>query len=254
MLPPLWAREASSPRTTFPIFGLRVPRRCQDVPGRPFGFISLFFCGAFPRQRSGGPCCRRSLASEPDSHGMSLVAGGSPDGAADLAHSLFLLRPSRFCARRFQRQTPPPCRRGLAKMHTGCWWCRPGRNSDELLTFLAHAPPQRRCRNMFSSFLWDTNVQSRSRRGPYSRSLTWREFHSVGPLVAMGELAQKKSVCAGAKQEILTSVHHCDRLETSRSVRQLKGNGALKGVHGSGWHTLLHPKITDVHSSLDEIK
>ena len=24
-------------------------------------WISLFFCGAFPRQRSGGPCCRRSL-------------------------------------------------------------------------------------------------------------------------------------------------------------------------------------------------
>ena len=59
-----------------------------------------------------------------------------------------------------------PCRRGLVKMQTGCWWCRPGRNSDELLTFLAHAPPQRRCRNMFSSFLWDTNVQSRSRGGP----------------------------------------------------------------------------------------
>ena len=31
----------------------------------------------------------------------------------------------------------------------------------------------------------------------------------------MGELAQKKSVCAGAKQEILATAHHCDRLGTS---------------------------------------
>ena len=130
-----------------------------------------------------------------------------------------------------------PCRRGLAKMQTGCWWYRPGRNSDELLTFLAHALPQRRCRNMFSSFLWDTNVQSRLRRGPDPRSFTWRQIHSVGPLVAMGELAQKKSVCAGAQQEILTTVHHCDRLGTS-------GVGTIFSTH----------KITDGHSFLDEIK
>ena len=155
-----------------------------------------------------------SPTSEPDSHGMSLVADGSPDGAADLAHTLFLLR----LRAEIPASDTRPCRRGLAKVQTGCWWCRSGRNSDELLTFLAHAPFQRRCRNMFPSFLWDTNVQSRSRRGPDPRSLTWREFHSVGPLVAMGELAQKKSVCAGAKQEILTTLHHCDRLGTSRSV------------------------------------
>ena len=56
-----------------------------------------------------------SRTSEPDSHGMSLVVDGSPDGAADLAHSLFLLRPSRFCARRFPRQTPA---------HAGAAWQR----------------------------------------------------------------------------------------------------------------------------------
>ena len=56
-----------------------------------------------------------SPTSEPDSHGKSLVADGSPDAAADLAHSQFLLRPRRFCARKFPCQTPA---------HAGAAWQR----------------------------------------------------------------------------------------------------------------------------------
>ena len=81
-----------------------------------------------------------SPTSEPDSHGMSLVADGSPDDAADIAHSLFLLRLQSILRAEIPASDTRPRRRGLAKMQMGCWWCRPGRNSEELLTFLAHAP------------------------------------------------------------------------------------------------------------------
>ena len=91
-----------------------LPRRCQDVPVRLFGFIVFlrsFSAAALGRSMLPAVC----PASGPESQGMSLVADGSPDGAADLAHSLSLPRPSRFCAQRFQRQTPA---------HAGAAWRR----------------------------------------------------------------------------------------------------------------------------------
>ena len=100
-----------------------LPRRCQDVPGRLFGFLSLFLrsFSAAALRRSMLPAV--SPTPEPDSHGMFLVADGSPYGAADLAHSLFLLRPTRFCARKFPCQTPA---------HAGAAWqrCKRGAGAD----------------------------------------------------------------------------------------------------------------------------